>query len=481
MSITASAGFARQPAAGDGYMLHATGKDSLPAKIILDSFGANVYSVFSGRSGRGTAAAPSATQANDIIARYSSSSYGGANSGFLQFGVGRMDFVATENHSDSNRGTEIQMWTVNNGSNTLTRTASFTGTSASFPGVVSANNLVVTGSITANVVSGNTLFSNLSTVTTTANAVVFNLQANIPSQVSGQLWYKSDIQALVFDTDIMGDRPGLGRTIYERVYNGSGANFPDGTFVRLAGLTTANAIPYVVLADATTAANSAVSGYIKTGIANGAYGYAYVSGVVETANTSAFQNGENIYLSTTPGAASNVAPYGPSIATVQVGKILYANNTTGKLQVQFNLVQAYGKANGSIMYANNNLMVASNTVNINEVAGTVSIANGIINTTRTLAGNQTAFNVNFTNDTIVRANISGTNLAITPTNFVAGKEVKVWVTNTAAGGRVVTHGCTAMNATGGSTTYNLPANATMFLRYMCFNNDLGNVYVSATF
>ena len=192
VAITGSAGFARQYPANDGYMLHVTGKDGVPNRIVIDSFGAgNTYSLFTGRSGRGTAAAPTSTQANDVIARYSSSSYGGTQ-GFLPLGVGRMDFVATENHSDTNRGTQIQFWSVNNGSNTLTQTATLTGSVANFPGTITANNLIVSGNVIAQNFIGNTAFVNATFTNVGANAIIANnITANVIT--TGNTTLNSDI------------------------------------------------------------------------------------------------------------------------------------------------------------------------------------------------------------------------------------------------------------------------------------------------
>lgn len=164
LAITGSNGFARQTPSSDGYMLHITGKDAIPAKVILDSFGANTYSVFAGKSARGTAAAPSATQLGDVIARFSASGYG--TTGFQPLGVGRIDFIATENHTDSSRGTQIQLWNCPNGSNTLTNIATFNGNDVFLTGTVHAANVIANGTIsfvnvnaTGNINSNNAVLS----------------------------------------------------------------------------------------------------------------------------------------------------------------------------------------------------------------------------------------------------------------------------------------------------------------------------------
>jgi len=118
----------------DGYMIHISGKNGVPSRVVTDSYGANSYVVFAGRAARGTISAPSALQANDVIARLSSNGYGTTK--YQTFGVGRIDFVAAENFTDANTGSQIQFWNCPVGSNTLNKIASFNGDSVEFTGAV---------------------------------------------------------------------------------------------------------------------------------------------------------------------------------------------------------------------------------------------------------------------------------------------------------------------------------------------------------
>ena len=110
------------PPAANGTMLHITGLDNITTKLMVDSFGpGNTYSLFVGRSGRGTASAPTPVQAGDTIVRFGGSSYGGPNTTFVTSGSARMDIIALENHSDTNRGTMISFSTTAVGSNLATQ------------------------------------------------------------------------------------------------------------------------------------------------------------------------------------------------------------------------------------------------------------------------------------------------------------------------------------------------------------------------
>lgn len=133
LTITASPSVATP--ANDGYMIHISGKNGVPSRIVTDSYGTGAYAVYAGRAARGTVTSPTAVQTNDVIARFSSSGYGTTK--YQTLGVGRIDFVASENFTDANTGSRIEFWNCPMGSNTLNKIATFNGESAVFTGVVS--------------------------------------------------------------------------------------------------------------------------------------------------------------------------------------------------------------------------------------------------------------------------------------------------------------------------------------------------------
>jgi hypothetical protein len=118
----------------DGYMLQITGKENLPTRLVLDSFGANTYGLLAGRSARGTAAVPTATQNNDVLLRLAGNGYG--TTGFAPLGVSRIDIVAAQNFTDVARGSRIEFYNVPDGSNTVTQIASFNANTVTFTGAV---------------------------------------------------------------------------------------------------------------------------------------------------------------------------------------------------------------------------------------------------------------------------------------------------------------------------------------------------------
>lgn len=136
VEIVGSLGGVQQTPSNDGYMLHITNKPNLPSRIVSDSFGStNNYSVLAGRSGRGTATTPTAVQSGDVLMRISGNGWG--TTGFAPLGVARIDIVATQNYTDTARGSKIVLYNTINGSNTVAEIASFNAESVTFTGVVS--------------------------------------------------------------------------------------------------------------------------------------------------------------------------------------------------------------------------------------------------------------------------------------------------------------------------------------------------------
>ena len=119
-----------------GTLMQLTSKQNTPARVLIDSIGISntSYSIIAGRTARGTVGAPTATQNNDILLRIAGNSYG--DTGYAPFGDARIDFVATENHSDTNRGSRIRFWNTPIGTNTVNEIASFNGDSVTFTGTV---------------------------------------------------------------------------------------------------------------------------------------------------------------------------------------------------------------------------------------------------------------------------------------------------------------------------------------------------------
>jgi hypothetical protein len=132
-----------------------------------------------------------------------------------------------------------------------------------------------------------------------------------------------------------------------------------------------------------------------------------------------------------------------------------------------------------------NCPVGSNTLqriasfNGNSVTftGVVEPQKGFIYVPTVLPGSQTAFTIDFSTTSLIKASLVA-DCTITLSNYVAGKVVEVWLTNTGGTNRTITHGCTATNSSENATTFTIPATSSAYLRYFSIDGDNANTFVA---
>lgn len=122
------------------------------------------------------------------------------------------------------------------------------------------------------------------------------------------------------------------------------------------------------------------------------------------------------------------------------------------------------------------------TFNANTVTFTGSVvpAKGFVYTPRVLTGAQTAITIDFSTDSIIRATFNST-LTMTLSNYVYGKIVDVWVTNTAGNGQTINLGALANNVTTGSATLSVAAGRSAKLQYFSIDGDQANTFLAVTY
>jgi hypothetical protein len=217
LNIVGSTSGAYQPVYNAGSMVHITGNDGQSARVTVDTFGTGQQSAFVQRAARGTAAAPTAVQANDIIARITGSGYG--TSGYVlaagNIGTLGIDFVALENYATANAGSSLKFYTSPIGAVTKTLSANVTANVTTFPanvsvtGSVNTANLSLTGNVistlnvTGNINGGNiNAITNLSAgnITTSAGNIITSAGNLLVAGGSGGLGYTTGAGGAVSQT-----------------------------------------------------------------------------------------------------------------------------------------------------------------------------------------------------------------------------------------------------------------------------------------
>ncbi len=146
-----------------------------------------------------------------------------------------------------------------------------------------------------------------------------------PVYTAGRLHWDDGEYTLAIDTGIDDVTIQVGQENVIRVRNSTGATIINGSVVRILGATGNR--PNIVLAQADTAANaSGTIGMTTHDIENNTDGFVTTAGLVRDFNTSAYTEGDAIYLSSTvPGGLTDVEP----TIQVQMGFVTVSNASTG--------------------------------------------------------------------------------------------------------------------------------------------------------
>lgn len=174
--------------------------------------------------------------------------------------------------------------------------------------------------------------------------------------------------------------------LLEQVRNTTGATLTKGTAVYISGAT--GQIPTVSKALATSDATSAQTlGLITSDLPNNSNGYVTIIGLVTNLDTSAYTDGQQLYLSpTTAGTLTGTKPYAPQ-HLVYMAVVAHAHPTQGKLLVkvqngyemdELHNVSAQSPTNGqTLVYNATTNLWEKNTVSLDAgVNGTLPVASG---------------------------------------------------------------------------------------------------------
>lgn len=151
-----------------------------------------------------------------------------------------------------------------------------------------------------------------------------------PAYVAGRIFYDNANNTLCVYSDVANTSLQVGQEQLVRAVNKTGATLTDGTVVYISGAQGNR--PSIAKADADNSTADKTIGVVTADIADNAEGYVCIQGVVRNFNTSGFTTGDELFVSQTAGAITNVRPTHPA-HDVRVG---WALNST---------------ANGSILVA----------------------------------------------------------------------------------------------------------------------------------
>jgi len=230
-----------------------------------------------------------------------------------------------------------------------------------------------------------------------------------PTYLEGKVFYDTDAKTLAYYNDNNQMTVNIGQESIVRVRNQTGSTIADGTVVYVNGAT--GNTPTIAKAIATSFATSDIIGVTTTSIANNGFGYVTINGLVNGLDTSAFNEGDAVFLSaTTAGTYTVTEPTRPNYS-IQVGVILRANSSVGTLLVSVQIVSTETQhiigtlavdqgGTSQTSYTNGQLLIGNTTGNTltksTLTAGTgVSITNGsgsitITNTLPSLGGTVTS-------------------------------------------------------------------------------------------
>ena len=245
------------------------------------------------------------------------------------------------------------------------------------------------------------------------------------------------------------------------VRNTTGATLTKGTVVYINGATGQN--PTVTKAQANNDTNSAQTlGLMTADLANNSNGYVTIIGLITNIDTSAYTDGEQLYLSpTTAGALTATKPYAPQ-HLVYVAIVEHAHPTQGKLFVkvqngyeldELHNVSAQSPSNGQTLVYNATTslwekanLTAGTGIGVSNGAGSITVSNSgvtsITGTASQVTASASTGSVTLSLPSTINVNTSGSAASLSATLAIA------------SGGTGQTTANTAFNALAPSQTSN---------------------------
>ena len=235
--------------------------------------------------------------------------------------------VATDVNNLSGRITTLSGVVATDVNSLRTSINTLTASAVSFAAISSSLN-----GASSNIGINNKAFENVGWVD-------FQLSASVTHK-EGRLFYDTDDKSMAYMNDRNGPVLQIGRELWVRVRNTTGATIPNGSAVYINGAH-ASGFPTVALARADSASTADVIGLVTEDILNNGEGLVTTVGVVRDIDTSAFSVGNKVYLSpSVAGALTATAPSGTNVS-IEVATVVRAN-PNGRYYVSPRLGRVYG-------------------------------------------------------------------------------------------------------------------------------------------
>lgn len=201
------------------------------------------------------------------------------------------------------------------------------------------------------------------TPTPTVSYVSFTPQEAAPAHAAGRTFYDTNVECLSTQMDDPDVTLNHGRELLIRVRNNSGATIANGKVVVLSGAV--GQLPTIALADRSLHSAEDVIAVATHDIENNSNGYVTAIGEVRGLNTSAFEDGATVYLASTAGDLTAIAPTPPT-KSIKIGKITYSHVTNGILFVSIapELSGAIRVTSGEVLAAWESVVFKTSTTDV---------------------------------------------------------------------------------------------------------------------
>ena len=269
---------------------------------------------------------------------------------------------------------------INNISNKV-RATLLTGLSLATNAVIDANDSVLSafGKLQAqitNIISGDMTFSGLKTF---AREIILT-PISTPTHTRGKLYFDDVNDCLSYMDSISGRSTQIGYEVLMAARNNTGSTITNGQVVYVSGAIGNNST--IALAQANAEATSVIIGMATHDIANNSIGRVVITGLANDLNTSAFSDGDEVFLSSTvAGGLTTTPPASPNFV-IKVGVVERSHVTLGKIMVR----PAMALSNNNSLGTSHKVAVTQNAVKTyidNEVGKEISLDLWVGNSTTT--------------------------------------------------------------------------------------------------